>query len=388
MDRRKYKRVALAIGLLFLILAAEALLYYKAGVNLRLKEQERLGALILEHPELEKNYIAAFREKNPDGSPKSDKEQEEAARAGQMLEERYGYQLDKGLSREIMNSYAVWMGMVLVLGMAGIILLLVKNGKEQEALVTELEYVMQEIEECQSRFDQMKTRLEKEEGDTKALITDISHQLKTPIASLKMSYEIAETTDLSESERMEFKEKEHEEVTKLETLLESLLNLSKLEAKLIQVSPREASLKETLVKAVNSIYMKAHDKHMGIALEEFKDCRIPHDPKWTSEVFVNILDNGIKYSQSGTEIVIRVSEMVSYMLIEIEDEGPGIPAAERHLVFKRFYRGAGEEVASQEGSGVGLYLARRILEEQGGSICVRQGAKQGSIFQVTLPKVR
>ena len=77
--------------------------------------------------------------------------------------------------------------------------------------------------------------------------------------------------------------------------------------------------------------------------------------------------------------------MVSYFLIEIEDQGMGIPKEEMHQVFKRFYRGSAQEVQETEGSGVGLYLARKILEDQGGSIRVKKG-KMGCVFQITFPR--
>ena len=86
---------------------------------------------------------------------------------------------------------------------------------------------------------------------------------------------------------------------------------------------------------------------------------------------MNILDNAVKYSAPNTAVEIRVEPMVSYYLIEIEDQGIGIPKEERNQIFKRFYRGRSSAVQETDGSGVGLYLTRKILEEQGGSICVK-----------------
>ena len=228
------------------------------------------------------------------------------------------------------------------------------------------------------------------EGRAKAFmkdtISDISHQLKTPLASLKMSYELADSPELTAEEHAEFTRKEREEVSRMESLLGVFSQLTRLESGMIQIRPENSSLKKTISEAVGSIYMKAFEKGIDISLEEFPDVMIPHDPRWTAEVILNILDNAVKYSPSGTAVSIRVSALASYMMVEISDQGIGIPASDIQNIFKRFYRGSAPEVKSADGSGVGLYLARRILEEQGGTICVKTGTDGGSTFALTLPK--
>ena len=180
--------------------------------------------------------------------------------------------------------------------------------------------------------------------------------------------------------------KEREEVSRMESLLGVFSQLTRLESGMIQIRPENSSLKKTISEAVGSIYMKAFEKGIDISLEEFPDVTIPHDPRWTAEVILNILDNAVKYSPSGTAVSIRVSALASYMMVEISDQGIGIPASDIQNIFKRFYRGSAPEIKSADGSGVGLYLARRILEEQGGTICVKTGTDGGSTFALTLPK--
>ena len=89
--------------------------------------------------------------------------------------------------------------------------------------------------------------------------------------------------------------------------MDSLIHVSRLESGMIQIQPEMGSLKNTLVQAVNSVYMKAYEKSIDISLDEFQDVQIVHDSKWTGEVFVNILDNAVKYSPEHTEIRIRVT---------------------------------------------------------------------------------
>ena len=149
---------------------------------------------------------------------------------------------------------------------------------------------------------------------------------------------------------------------KLENLTKSLIQLSRLETNMILLEPVKASLKKTLQSAVNSVYMKAFQKNITLSVNEFQDEEVMQDPRWTQEALVNILDNAVKYSSPQSAVEIRVEPMVSYFLIEIEDQGMGIPKEERNQVFKRFYRGKSSAVQEIDGSGVGLYLTRKIVE--------------------------
>lgn len=377
MDQRKRAGVALSAGVLFLF-AAEILLLFLAGNSLYKEDQRKLGALVLAHPEQEAEYIALF-----DGKKQRSLQEEEA---GKKLEERYGYTVLDGKSVKTFAAYGMAMAMLFAAGLGISWVLSVRNRRDWQQYENSLEELREKYIELQNHFEKVRGKLSREENNTKSLITDISHQLKTPIASLKMSCELAESSDLTREEREEFHKKELDEIERLENLLDSLIHLSRLEAGMIQVQPEESSLKNTLVQAVNSVYMKAYEKCIDISLGEFQDVQILHDPKWTGEVFVNILDNAVKYSPDHTEIRIRVTELATCMMLEFIDQGTGVPAEEANHVFQRFYRGAQEYVKKQEGSGVGLYLARKILEEQRGTICVKAAPEGGSNFIVTLSK--
>lgn len=261
---------------------------------------------------------------------------------------------------------------------------------EQKGLMEEgiRAQILEQTERLGLAFATIKERMIEEKESTKVLVTDISHQLKTPLAALRMSLDLVSDEDSTVEERQEFLERSRGEVRKLENLMGTLTNLSRLETDMIRICPKMFSLKNTMIKAVNGVYMKAFDKKIEIVMQEFKDLKIVHDTKWTAEAFVNILDNAIKYSPAQTEIRIRVEELVSYIIIEIEDQGMGIPKEEYPFIFKRFYRGKSNIIQNVEGSGVGLYLVRRILEEQGGNVKVVPGRERGSIFVVVLPKPR
>ncbi|MCI8939300.1 MAG: sensor histidine kinase [Dorea sp.] len=226
-------------------------------------------------------------------------------------------------------------------------------------------------------------RYEEEEEATKALITNISHQLKTPLASLRMSHELASREDLSEEERNEFILQEEREIKTLQQLLDEMIKLSRLEKHMIQLQPEIGSLCDTISDAVSVIYPKAAAKSMTVQAELPEEISILHDARWTAEALANILDNAVKYAPEKTRIIIQVQKLTNHILIEVIDEGPGILEKEKHKIYQRFYRGVQAE--KTEGAGVGLYLARQILEEQKGSILVKNNYPRGSNFQILLP---
>ena len=379
MDQRKRKRIALAAGLFFLAFLAGIVLTVKAARQNYESTARQMAALAEEIPESEAVFAGILGGKDTTG--KSDQ-----TKKGKELLSKYGYHFADSLRLGALPGYAGGMTLILAAGLLGCAAFSWYGWKKQKSARAQAEYLEEKLKEEKIRNQQMENALRREEQETKALITDISHQLKTPVASLKMSYEIVDSTELSREEAREFQEKEREDVDRLARLLEAFTQMSKLETGMIRLCPQKASLQKTLAKAVAGVYVKAMEKGISIETQEFDDILICHDPGWTAEAFANVLDNGVKYAPSGTRITIRVTKMASLVMVEMEDEGPGIPAKERNRIFQRFYRGESESVRRKEGSGVGLYLTRQILERQGGTVCVKNGGNGGSNFVMTLPK--
>ena len=249
------------------------------------------------------------------------------------------------------------------------------------------------IDSLYSSISVVKEKAENDKRETKDVVTDISHQLKTPLAAIKSTYELMENGKLSSDERKELETLMGFQIAALEKLILSLVNISRLESGMIDIKLTEGNLFDSVLEAVNSIWLKADEKNISIDFEDCGEDKLPTimcDKKWLSEAFVNILDNAIKYSDENMNISIHIMKLNAMVRIEFKDQGSGISDEEKHSIFKRFYRG--NNSSSVEGSGVGLYLARRIISEHNGTIMVKDnvvdGKKKGSIFVVHLPIIQ
>lgn len=227
--------------------------------------------------------------------------------------------------------------------------------------------------------------LRKEKGEIQSLISDISHQLKTPFANLKMYCEFLKSNDISSEEREEFVSIINNQLEKLDFLMESMIKMSRLESGIIALKPKQSSLEEICLEAIRQAYEKAKSKNIEIEFNSKEDINIFVDSKWTTESIFNIIDNGVKYTYLNGKIVITIKRFEMFAMVEIKDNGIGIKEAEINNIFKRFYRG--KNAKNEEGVGIGLYLARKIVSMQNGFIKVKSEKNNGSIFSVMLPLV-
>ena len=225
------------------------------------------------------------------------------------------------------------------------------------------------------------TKASKEEKEAvTTLISDLSHQLKTPLANITMYTELLKDESLSIDEKNEFITRAGEQASKMEWLMKALFKTSCLETGLIDFDKTPTYIKETIAYSVSAVYGQAETKNILITSEEFKDRKLIHNRKWTAEAISNILENAIKYSPAFSEIKIKVIPMELYTKIQIIDQGIGITREEFNQIFKRFYRS--KQVEQKEGTGLGLYLSQLILSKENGYITVDSKIGQGSCFSV------
>jgi signal transduction histidine kinase len=188
--------------------------------------------------------------------------------------------------------------------------------------------------------------------------------------------------NLTENEEKEILNKGKNEISKLNWLTKSLVQISRLETGMIILDLKDRDIKNTIINAVNSIYLKLKEKDISIQFDSFFSCSIKHDSKWTEEAICNILENSIKYTDPHGSIKISMTKSEIATNIIIEDTGIGIHKDELTKIFNRFYRGKSERVQNSEGSGIGLYLTKWIIENQGGAIRVKSEPNKGTCFTI------
>lgn len=223
---------------------------------------------------------------------------------------------------------------------------------------------------------------EEEKEQVKSLVSNMSHQLKTPLANLSLYADILGSPSLKEEKKDEAVEKIKKQIDKLDFIIGSLTKMIKLEQNVIQFDTDAADLRETLLDAVDMVYEKIEKKGIELILEPYDDRLIEHNRKWTAEVFVNLLENAVKYTDRGGMIKIQVHPYEIYTEVRVIDNGRGIHEDETIQIFKRFYRGRNTEHI--EGSGIGLYLSNLILEKERGYMTVKSVYGEGSSFSVFL----
>lgn len=239
-----------------------------------------------------------------------------------------------------------------------------------------------------------------DEKDTiKELISDISHQTKTPIANILLYSEL-----LSEQEQelspqgKEYLASLHTQTQKLNFLISSLIKMSRLETDIFVLHPVSAPILPVLEKVVLQLAPKAQEKGLRIILPEHAartntltdsqdstsfNFTAVFDEKWTQEALFNVVDNAVKYTQEGS-ITIEITSFELFLRITITDTGIGISEEEHAKIFSRFYRSP--QVHDKEGIGIGLYLTREIINRQGGYLKLTSSPGKGSSFAVYLPK--
>ena len=222
--------------------------------------------------------------------------------------------------------------------------------------------------------------LSDEKNKIKELISDISHQTKTPIANILLYTQLLKECQLPVDCVIQV-DTLSVQAEKLSFLIESLVKTSRLETGIITITSQKGNVGELVKAAVSQAEAKAKAKDMAIYVET-SECTAYFDKKWTAEAIYNILDNAVKYSPNGSKINISIISYELFCRVDIADEGLGISEDEQSRVFARFYRSA--EVTNCEGVGIGLFLAREIITSGGGYIKLSSTPGKGSVFSVFL----
>lgn len=246
----------------------------------------------------------------------------------------------------------------------------------------ELSALVSKINRIQQVLGKQLEQAEDEKEQVKSLVSNMSHQLKTPLANLSVYTEILSSHSLTDEKKAETAEKLKKQIDKLDWIISSLSKMVKLEQNVIAFDINALPIRKTILDAVDAVYEKAEKKNISLTSEPYDDILLYHNRKWTAEVFVNLLENALKYTDTGGAIQIKVRPYEIYTEIMFIDNGRGIHEEEIPRIFQRFYRSP--ETEHIEGSGIGLYLSSLILEKEKGYITVKSDYRTGSCFSVFL----
>ena len=250
----------------------------------------------------------------------------------------------------------------------------------EDTLTARLQHQLLKLRNILTAQNQM---LAQEKEQIKTLISDISHQIKTPIAAANTFAELLSDGELSAEERTEYITTLQMSLGKLTFLTNSLIKMSRLESGIISLKPENNSLNEIVLQAVKTVYAKEKEKGILITFECDQAFEAVLDFNWTAEAISNVIDNAVKYTPQGGFVRLQITEYPSFLRLDISDSGVGIPEEEQAKIFGRFYRG--KQSVGTDGVGIGLYLTREIINKQNGYMKVSSD-ENGSTFSMFLKK--
>ena len=261
-----------------------------------------------------------------------------------------------------------------------------------ELLLARIENQLVRIQEV---LDGRRKEAEKSRDEIQKLISEIAHQMRTPLTNiesytgfLKNMTETAEQNLEGEAsgrnEKIGLQYISALEVSekKLHFLVDSFVKMARLEQHIIQIHKNEKDLLKTIQNTFGQIQNRAEEKQIRFHITMPKQALCVHDSNWLSEAVFNILDNAVKYSEPGGTVEVSLKQNELYMKLQVRDYGIGIEEGEENQIFRRFYRG--RRVTVQEGIGIGLYLAREIMNLHGGFMTAKK-MEPGLLIEVNLP---
>lgn len=214
-------------------------------------------------------------------------------------------------------------------------------------------------------------------------ISDISHQLKTPMTSLIILNDLM-YGDISKETKHEFLNKIKSQLTRMEWLIKSMLKLSKIEAKVIDFNKEKVNVKELITRAIQPSLILIELKNINISISGEEDITYIGDINWSTEALVNVIKNCVEHTPTGGNLDIKYEQNPLYLEIIIKDDGEGIDKKDLPHIFKRFYKGKSN--SKEDSVGIGLAMTKSIIESQNGDIYVKSEKNKGTEFHIVIHK--
>lgn len=247
----------------------------------------------------------------------------------------------------------------------------------------ELSILKNDIYKVTLMLSEHRSLLQRDKMQLTDAISDISHQLKTPLTSMTVMADLLSSADLPPAKRMEFTHNIRIQLERIDWLVSSLLKLSKIDTKTIPFKKEPILVKQLIQKALEPVLIPMDIKEQTVSINGDDSVSFMGDFNWTAEAIINILKNGVEHTQEGGTIAISYTENALFTEIVIADNGKGIPKEDLPYIFKRFYRG---KHASEGSIGIGLAMAHSIIASQNGVIDVMSDGENGTAFRIKFYK--
>lgn len=248
----------------------------------------------------------------------------------------------------------------------------------------ELSVLSAEIHKITIRLREQNTGLKNEKQFAKEALEDISHQLRTPLTSVMMILGLMRSSDLTDTERVEYQRDLYELLARIKWLIETMLSISRIDADAVKFAKDAVSCRELIEKSVEMVSVMAELKGVEIRTKINEDPEFIGDMHYTSEAVVNLLKNAIEHTPEGGMVTVTANGSNISSNITIADTGEGIPEKELPHIFERFYRSS---EYTKNGFGIGLAFAKKVISAQDGSLKAANHKPHGAMFDIHFYKM-
>lgn len=253
--------------------------------------------------------------------------------------------------------------------------------KIEENTEGELSELQNQIVKITIMLNKQAETMKKDKKELSVALSDISHQIKTPLTSINIMLDIIKEDEIDENLKREYLHQITKQLDSINWLITVILKLSRLESGMVEFAREDIDVKILLEDIKKQMAVALEIKNQNLYLKVQANCHMIGDYNWTKEALTNIVKNCIEHTAENKNIYIEVEENCLYLQIIIKDEGEGISKEDLPNIFKRFYKG---KDSSKESFGIGLALAKTIIEKQNGEIRVQSKIGEGTQFRIRL----
>jgi signal transduction histidine kinase len=214
-------------------------------------------------------------------------------------------------------------------------------------------------------------------------LLSVTHELKSPLAAIKLSLQTIVKRDLEKHVQASLLNNSLKDIERLDDLVENMLLATKIEGKTYSFPKEEFDFSALVTKITDRLQVHSCGDQQIIDAQVKKGIKVMGDRFALSSVVTNLIENAVKYSGPCAEVAVKLCQIDGKAFLTVSDKGPGIPDAEKMLIFDKFYRVGDENVRKAKGTGLGLFIVKEVLQNHDADISVKDNVPQGAIFEVT-----